>query len=83
MSKSSVYTVEEFKKNIKRNIKKKLAKLGWTPGRFAEEVGVTRGMVSKWLNGESCPGLTALARICTAMGEAPEYFLSKPVRGAK
>lgn len=77
MANSKTYRAESFKRNIRVNLRKKLNEKGWTNGHLARETGVTTGMVGKWLMGEASPSWGGLAKICTAFGEGPEYFLIK------
>lgn len=77
MSNAKAYRASEFKTRVKKNIKVKLKELGWTEAKFAAESGVSRGMITRWLDGDATPTIASLAKICNSLGEPPEFFLGR------
>lgn len=50
-------------------VRRLLARMNWSEGRFALEIGVTSSAVSKWLKGDLSPSPANRQRIMVCLGQ--------------
>jgi len=60
-----------------RNVRARIAALGWTQTYFGDQLGVNRSVVSQLLSGRYAPTLTLIAKIAEVLGVSGAELLDE------